>query len=96
MNHILETIVSQLIFWSITLLAVNIAWLFYKSRGDRLRTLVIELFLSKIWVYGLAGTYYLCWDLGYLHGWSAIWVRIICNAPMVYVMFKLRNYIVSS
>lgn len=90
-----EEIISQIIFWTIVVLSVNIAWLFYKSQDGRLRVLVIELFLSKIWVYGLAATYYLCLDFGHFRDLNVIWVRIICNAPMFWIMLKLRNYIVN-
>lgn len=90
---IIEMIFSQVIFWTIVIMSLLITYEFYLSRNGRLRVLIIELFLAKVWCYGIAGFYYLLWDLGYLHDLSTIWLRIVSNAPMMWVMVRLYLFI---
>ena len=90
---IYEMTISQILFWGITLFSCMIWWEFYKSVDGRMRVLVLRLFATKIWIYGLAGTYYLIWDFGYLRDVSGLWLRITCNLPMVIVMFEWYRYI---
>ncbi len=61
-----EMIFSQGMFWGIFIFSALIAYEFYLSRDGQLRILIIELFLSKCWCYGIAGAFYLFWDFGYL------------------------------
>lgn len=93
MSLTLEMIGSQIMFWVITILAVLITWEFYRSVDGRLRILMIQLFLSKVWIYGFAGTFYLFWDFGYFRSVDQLWVRLICNVPMFIIMIKLWLYI---
>jgi hypothetical protein len=90
---IYEMIASQIMFWGITLFSCLIWWEFYKSINGRMRVLVLRLFATKIWIYGLAGAYYLAWDFGYFRDMSGLWLRLICNLPMVIVMFEWYKYV---
>lgn len=86
-------IISQFLFWAIVAFSGIIAYEFYKSKDGRLRVLIIELFLAKMWCYGIAGTYYLLWDLHQVHSDNALWLRIVCNLPMFIVMLRLYRFI---
>jgi len=86
-------ILSQIIFWGITIFSALIWWEFYTSVDGRVRILSMRLFATKIWVYGIAGIYYLLWDFGYFREVSPLFLRVLCNAPMVIVMFEWYRYI---
>lgn len=88
-----EMIASQIIFWGLATLSLNIAWRFFKSVDGRLRVLMIRLFAAQCWVYTIAGSYYLCWDLG-LVDLNSVALRITCNFPLFIVMLQIRRYIV--
>lgn len=90
---IYEMIASQILFWGITIFSAMIWWQVYRSEGGRMKTLALHLFATKVWVYGLAGVYYLLFDFGYFHNTAGLWIRIWCNAPMVFVMFEWYRYI---
>jgi len=90
---ITSEIISQLLFWSIVIFSGVIAYEFYRSKDGRLRILIIELFLAKMWCYGVAGTYYLLWDLHHVSSDNALWLRIVCNLPMFIVMLRLYQFI---
>lgn len=85
-------IASQILFWSIAIASIFIAYEFYRSQDGKLRKLIIELFLAKTFVYGGAGLYYLFFDFG-LIGAEPVWIRIILNAPMCAVMVRLYRFI---
>jgi|GEM_PF-2568761 len=90
----IEMLISQIMFWGIFIFSLCIWYEFYRATDKgKLRSLIMELFLTKAWVYGFAGAYYLIWDLGYFQNSSALWVRIICNVPMVFVMWRLYRFI---
>jgi len=86
-------IASQILLWGIAIFSAMIWWEFYRSVDGRMRILAIRLFLTKVWVYGLAAIYYLLWDFGYFRDDSGLWVRLICNFPMIIVMFEWYRYI---
>jgi hypothetical protein len=90
---IYEVVASQLLFWGIVYFSYKIYVAFNHSVGDKLKYLVMELFLTKMWTYGIAAAYYLMYDLHLIGVVSSLWIRIICNAPMVWVMYRLWNYI---
>lgn len=85
---IFEEILLQIFLWTIALLSFGIAWEFYTSKNGRLRLLMIELFIAKIFVYGGAAFWYIAVDT---HPPAII--RILLNAPMFFVMLKLWGYI---
>lgn len=87
-----ELLVSEIFFAAIVLFSTLIAYEFYKSKDGRLRVLIIELFIAKIWVYGGGGLYYYLRYTGYLPYLSLWWILIL-NAPMVWVMFRLYSFI---
>lgn len=89
----LEMILSELLFLGIVIFSLFIWYEFYISRDGKLRILIMELFLAKCWVYGLAGVYYLLVDFGYFDGLSTLWLRIACNLPMCIVMVRLYRWI---
>lgn len=82
------SIVLQGFLWTIVILSFFIAHEFYKSKDGRLRVLIIELFVAKMWVYGGAAIYY--W---FNPSWSPEVVRICLNLPMLFVMLKLWSFI---
>jgi len=89
-----EMIISQLLFWWIVTRSVFILIEFKKARGDeKLRLLMLELFGSKIWCYGLAAIFYLFWDFNFLQTWDTVLLRILCNLPMMLVMERLYLYV---
>jgi len=88
-----EMLISQLIFWGIVIFSGMIAYEFYLSRDGLLRILIIQLFLAKCWQFGVAGSYYLAWDLGYFQTFDQVLLRVVCNTPMVIVMWRLWLYI---
>lgn len=89
----IEMILSQIMFWTIALTSGILAYEFYKTKNGRLRVLMIEFFISKVWVYSFAGAFFLLWDFGYLHGINQVWMRLCCNAPMFIIMLKLLGYV---
>lgn len=89
----IEMLCSQIMFWTIAIISWLIAWEFYKSKDGRLRVLMIEFFISKVWVYSFAGLFFLLWDFGYFRDVDQIWVRLGCNVPMFIIMLKLLSYI---
>lgn len=92
-STISEMIASQLIFWGIVITSIFIYLEFKRSVDGKLRLLIMELFLAKIWCYGTAGLYYICWDFGYFHDWNSVLLRVIYNAPMFWVMLRLYIFI---
>lgn len=88
-----EMILSQILFWSITVASGFIAYEFYISQNGKLRKLIIELFCAKMFVYGGAGLYYLLQDLGMFHDAQPIWMRVVLNFPMAIVMVRLYRFI---
>lgn len=90
---IYEKIASQIMFWTIVVLAWLIFYEFKRSVDGKLRILIMELFLAKVWAYGLAGLYFLFWDFGYFQTTSVLWLRLIVNLPMFWVMIKLYRFI---
>lgn len=90
---IMEMILSQLIFWGVVVFAFLIYLQFKRSKDGKLRLLIMELFLAKMWCYGVAGLYYLLWDANYLHDWNLIVLRIVCNIPMLIAMARLYFFI---
>lgn len=79
----------ELILWVIATMSALIAWEFYKSRDDRLRVLIISLFICKIWVYGGAAIFFL-----FLPPNNTALIRIIVfNLPMFIIMVRLWDYI---
>lgn len=88
-----DEIISQLLFWGIAVFSLLIAIKFYQSKDGRLRVLIIELFLAKIWVYGGAAVYYLLQDVGFIPHWSPVFIRLALNLPMFFVMFRLYVFI---
>jgi len=87
-----ELLFSELLFISITLFSMLIAYEFWKSKDGRLRVLIIELFIAKVWVYGGGGIYYYLRAIGYLPYLSLWWILAL-NAPMCWVMFRLYKFI---
>lgn len=81
-------LVLQIFLWTITIISAIIAYHFYKSKDGRLRILVIELFLAKIFVYGGAALYYLFGQNKYPE-----LIRMLLNLPMFIVMLKLWAFI---
>jgi hypothetical protein len=86
-------ILSQILFWGITIFSGLIWWEFYKSKNGRVRVLSMRLFATKVWVYGVAGVYYLLLDFGAFKDVSPLFIRVLCNAPMIIVMFEWYRYI---
>lgn len=86
-------ILSQLLFWIIVAMSLFICYEFYLSKDGKLRLLIIELFLAKVWCYGVAALFYLFFDFGYFHSWPTIGLRIVCNGPMMIVMVRLYLFI---
>lgn len=89
----IDEIISQIIFLGIAIFSLFIAYKFYESKNGRLRILLIELFIAKFWVYGGAATYYLLQNYGYIPHWPPVYIRYALNLPMLYVMFRLWNFI---
>jgi len=89
----LDELIAQLFLITISICAGIIAYQFYRSKDGRLRILIIELFISKVWVYGGAAIYYLLLHYKIDVGVSASVVRIILNLPMFVVMLRLYSYI---
>lgn len=90
---LIDMILSQIMFWGITLYAAIICYRFYQTVDGKLRVLMIELFISKIWAYAIAGLFFLLWDMGYLDNFPQIYMRLVCNLPMLIVMYRLERYI---
>ncbi len=88
MTTTIEMIASQVLFWGITIFSIMIWYEFHRSVDGRMRILVLRLFASKIWVYGLAGAFYLCYDFGYFRDFPQIYLRLACNLPMVVIMYQ--------
>lgn len=82
-----EFAITELMLLVIAGFSAFITWEFYKSRNGRLRILIIELFLAKIWVYGGAFILYLIVDN------MTAWMRLALNVPMFIVMLRLYGYI---
>lgn len=89
----IEELIAQVFLWTIAFLAAIIAHEFYRSKDGRLRILIIELFISKIWVYGGAAIYFLWLQRNPAFPLSASLVRVILNFPMFVVMLRLYKYI---
>jgi hypothetical protein len=79
---------SQVVLGTIAIMAALLAYEFYKAKDGRLRLLVIELFISKIWLYGGALTYY--WIMPPI---DFAYIRICLLFPMFIVMIKLWRFI---
>lgn len=90
---ILSEQILQIFLWTIVVLSALIAYEFYRSKDGRLRLLIIELFLTKMWVYGGGAIYYLLMDYGYMTSIEPGFVRIALNLPMLFVMLKLWGFI---
>lgn len=90
---IMEMILSQLIFWGVVVFSFLIYLQFKRFKDGKLRLLIMELFLAKMWCYGVTGLYYLFWDANYFHDWNLIVLRIFCNIPMLITMARLYFYI---
>ena len=84
--------ILQVVLCTIAILSALIAYEFYKSKDGRLRLLIIELFITKVWVYGGADAYYMLTDLGHVH-WNDSIVKVALNTPMFIVMLKLWKFI---
>lgn len=84
---------SQLFYAVIILLAVLIAWEFYKSKDGKLRIIIIALFIAKVWVYGGAMIYHFLLDFGYIKHVDRIFVQLVLNFPMVAIMLRLWKFI---
>jgi hypothetical protein len=82
-----DEIILQVFLWVITVTSAFIAYEFYKSKDGRLRILIIELFIAKVWVYGGSALYYLFMPE------TTILVKIGLNLPMLIVMLRLYHYI---
>lgn len=80
-------------FWGIVVFSYFIYLEFKRSKDGRLRILIMELFLAKIFVYGVAGAYYLAWDILAFPDNYSLLLRLVINAPMVIVMWKLYWFI---
>lgn len=84
--------ISQLVFWSIVIGCLIASYYFYKSKDGRLRVLIIGLFLSVGWAHGVAGAYYLAYDLKLVGDWT-VGIRILCNAPLALMIIRFVDYI---
>jgi len=80
---LIEMILSQFCYWSVALLSGHTAWKFFKSVDGRMRVLTIRLFSAICFVYTLAGSHYLLYDLGVLDQWNIV-ERIICSGVMLW------------
>lgn len=85
----MTTLILQIFLFTIAIVSGFIAYSFYRSKDGRLRILMIELFLAKVWVYGGAGIN----EVFHLHIVSFTLLRILLNLPMFFVMLKLWAYI---
>lgn len=88
-----QEIVSQILFWTVAILAALIAYEFYKSHDGLLRILIINLFIAKVWVYGGAAIFYLLVTFGYLKGVPIVMLRIVLTLPMFIIMIQLYRFI---
>jgi len=87
-------IASQIIFWSLVVCAIDIAREFKRSKDPGLlRKIIIDLFITMSWCYGLAGSYYLLWDLHIVSSDNLLWLRLACNIPVFGAMIRFRRYI---
>lgn len=91
---LIEFWASELIFFVIATVSALIIISFYKAKGDgKLKSMIIELFLAKVWVYGGLGTYYLIIKRDGFNALSPAWMLLILNFPMMIVMVRFWNFV---
>jgi hypothetical protein len=74
---------------AIAFIALAIAVEFYKYKDGILRIIIIELFSSKVLLYGGMAVYF-----AWLHGWVNVLVYLqVLLIPMLSVMIQLYLYI---
>lgn len=82
-------IAIELILGVIVATSGLIAYEFYRSVDGKLRVLIIQLFITKIFVYGGAAAFFLIYPPDSL----ALIRAVVLNLPMFWVMVKLWKYI---
>lgn len=89
---IAEIIISQVLFLLISANSAYIAYKFHCSKNGMIRILQIELFSALAFTFGIYGVYYLAWDFYWVPDYPAIYIRLICNAPLAYCLVRYRVY----
>jgi len=89
----IEMLISQVLFWGNTIFFGSIARLFYLSVDGKIRILAINLFSALTWLFGVAGIYYLLWDIKVIENDYSIYIRLICNAPLILVAVQWYRHV---
>lgn len=73
--------------WTIAIISALIAYEFQKSVDGKLRIIIRNLFISKIWVYGGAAIFYTIFNPV-----DFVYIRLILITPMAVIMLQLWDY----
>lgn len=95
MNHppIWEMVAAQTLFTLIAIACAFITWRFWLMKDGIVRVLIIMIFASLTWSFGIEWIYYLIWDFRYVDGYQSIWVRLIKNTPLCITLIRFLIYV---
>jgi hypothetical protein len=87
-------IIVFIILFAMAIISSLIGYEFHKSTDHgKMRSLWIDLFLSKAYLYIAYAIYYLLVVLGYLNGLHLAWVFFTINIPTFVTKLRLYLYI---
>lgn len=90
---LIDMVLSQILFWGNTIFFFSISRLFYLSEDGRIRVLAIRLFGALTWLFLIAGIYYFLWDIKVIEGDYSIYVRLICNVPLIFIAIQWYRHV---
>lgn len=89
-----EMILSQLSFAVIGFSSLYTAYLFHTSTDKGLlKRLVVRLFLTLGYSALLIGGWWLLWDLNVIDEQQPIWIRLMAQIPLCWVIFRFLWFV---
>jgi hypothetical protein len=92
-NDLENLVISVILFSVVVAISLVLFNVFRRTINGKLRVLMMQLFITKVWTYGASAVYFVLQYNNLMMWLKPQWFRVIAVVPMVWVMLRLYQYI---